>query len=98
DHAPRNERIGLVRSSAKQAIRFASIDLTQACYRQVHFMRKIMSNPSLANMDKAQIKVATAKYVRYLMLHKTKPGFSLVPTLDVDVIWHTHMLFPVHYT
>ena len=30
-------------------------------------------------------------------LAKAHPGQTLVPTLDVDLIWHVHMLSPLDY-
>ena len=37
------------------------------------------------------------RYADFLQLAKAHPGETLVPTLDIDLIWHVHMLSPLDY-
>ncbi|KAF2468382.1 uncharacterized protein BDR25DRAFT_159839, partial [Lindgomyces ingoldianus] len=37
------------------------------------------------------------KYERFFSLFAQYPGKTVVPTLDVDLAWHTHQLSPPHY-
>ncbi|KAM0656177.1 hypothetical protein ACHAPH_008023 [Verticillium nonalfalfae] len=37
------------------------------------------------------------KYDRFFMIMLTMPGHMIVPTLDVDLAWHTHQLAPRAY-
>lgn len=40
---------------------------------------------------------AVHRYVRFFELFRVHPGQTLVPTLDVDLVWHSAMLTPVLY-
>ena len=44
-----------------------------------------------------RIDRAVDRYAQFLQLAKEHPGTTLVPTLDVDLIWHVHMLSPRDY-
>ncbi|KAI1122936.1 hypothetical protein F5Y10DRAFT_252890 [Nemania abortiva] len=37
------------------------------------------------------------RYERFLKLFKLYPKKMLVPTLDIDLVWHTHQCSPSHY-
>ena len=37
------------------------------------------------------------KYERFFGLFSSHPGKTIVPTLDVDLAWHTHQLSPPCY-
>jgi hypothetical protein len=37
------------------------------------------------------------KYTRFFSLFASYPGKTAVPTLDVDLAWHTHQLSPSDY-
>jgi hypothetical protein len=37
------------------------------------------------------------KYARFVEIMRRKPGNVVVPTLDVDLAWHTHQLSPARY-
>ena len=81
-----------------------SIDLVAAALRQREFAMKITA-PELAPFDSpSALDVATTRYHKFLLLMNRKSGnsgknkkFSLVPTLDIDLCWHTHQLFFVEY-
>ena len=40
---------------------------------------------------------AITRYGQFLDLARKDPGATLVPTLDIDLIWHVHMLSPRDY-
>ncbi|CAI6340617.1 unnamed protein product [Periconia digitata] len=37
------------------------------------------------------------RYLRFLLLHKRYPTEYFVPTWDIDLVWHTHQLWPSNY-
>ncbi|XP_077978718.1 uncharacterized protein LOC144434137 [Glandiceps talaboti] len=43
------------------------------------------------------LKSALARYKRYLYLQQCHPEDTLVPTYDISLMWHTHMLHPHKY-
>ena len=75
-----------------------ALDLVGAVVRQgvfVQKMRKIdwLRSPALpSTMQRLLIK-----YERFFSIMATKPGYVAVPTLDVDLGWHTHQLSPRTY-
>jgi hypothetical protein len=40
---------------------------------------------------------ALDRYDKFLQLFKLYPGTTLVPTLDIDLVWHTHQCSPQQY-
>jgi hypothetical protein len=40
---------------------------------------------------------AGARYEQFLKLMKLYPDVTLVPTLDIDLVWHTHQCSPARY-
>ncbi|CAG8527843.1 1900_t:CDS:2 [Dentiscutata erythropus] len=71
-----------------------SIELVSAVVRQREFTHKMVDNAWVNNITvQAQ---ATIRYHRFLLLQKDT-GKLLVPTLDIDLCWHTHMLFASLY-
>ncbi|MCJ1350774.1 MAG: hypothetical protein MMC33_000755 [Icmadophila ericetorum] len=72
-------------------------DLVAAVIRQWGFTQKITN---MYNMDTPEAMIeASKRYHKFMMLMKEpKPGHGMqVPTLDVDLFWHTHQLFPDYY-
>ncbi|KAJ3370137.1 hypothetical protein GGF31_004756 [Allomyces arbusculus] len=73
-----------------------SMDLVRAVLRQREFTRKMAATEY---SDRTR-RIATQATVRYhkpmLMLAKHK-GMFMVPTLDIDLAWHTHQLHPQRY-
>lgn len=47
--------------------------------------------------DQAVLHHATARYHAFLDLMAASPADFLVPTLDIDLIWHTHQLAGPRY-
>ena len=67
--------------------------LADAVKRQVAFVDQMdaqlwIRSPALAGT----LQRAGARYARFLRLLQLYPGTTLVPTLDVDLAWHTHQL------
>jgi hypothetical protein len=74
-----------------------SMDLVKGMFRQLDFINKICgnyeywtnSNVILSSIERYQ------KFLSLMKLHSTK---MLVPTLDIDLVWHTHQTFnPTEY-
>ncbi len=47
--------------------------------------------------DVKRAKEAEKWYKRFLRLHKLYPRVAIVPTLDIDEMWHNHILFTRKY-
>lgn len=74
------------------------LDLVGAVIRQGSFVEKMHSidwihSPALAKTMQRLI----LKYDRYFSILAGNPGKVAVPTLDVDLAWHTHQLSPPQY-
>jgi hypothetical protein len=75
------------------------VDLVGAAARQAILTRQIAGlgwdYNSVAMLDRAT--KAIAKYRRFFLLMKNFPNYTLIPTLDVDLVWTTNMLLPPKY-
>jgi hypothetical protein len=69
-----------------------SLSLVAAVLRQRSFSVKITN----IQMDKVQLQQARIRYERWFSLLSNQ-NHMLVPTLDIDLVWHTHQLFPSDY-
>jgi hypothetical protein len=72
--------------------------LADAVIRQSAFIEKMnnklwIRSPAL----RGTLTRAIARYSQFLTLIKTNPGKMMVPTLDIDLAWHTHQLSPSQY-
>jgi Glycine-rich domain-containing protein-like len=79
-----------------------SIDLVAASLRQREFARKITSEGCNGIDTPFALSNATTRYHKFLLLMKREVGgekkqIALVPTLDIDLCWHTHQLASVSY-
>lgn len=80
-----------------------SIDLVAASLRQREFAKKITGEECIGIDSPDALNIATDRYHRFMLLlqklesptQKIRP--HLVPTLDIDLCWHTHQLFPQAY-
>jgi hypothetical protein len=80
-----------------------SIDLVAASLRQREFAKKITGEECIGVDSPDALNRATDRYYRFLLLlqklenstPKVRP--HLVPTLDIDLCWHTHQLSPQAY-
>jgi hypothetical protein len=75
-----------------------ALDLGGAVMRQGIFVEKMVKidwlhSPSAKN---TMTRLLT-KYSRFVDIMATSPGKTAVPTLDVDLAWHTHQLSPSAY-
>jgi hypothetical protein len=43
------------------------------------------------------LDISRNRYLRFLLLHDRYPTEYFVPTWDIDLIWHTHQLWPLKY-
>jgi hypothetical protein len=74
-----------------------SIDLVAASLRQREFAKKITSE-ECRNLDSPfALYKANTRYHRFLLLLTRRSKTNFVPTLDIDLCWHTHQLFPQAY-
>ena len=68
----------------------AGFDVVESCIRQATFLWQV-SGPRYSTVEFLEEGASNyAKFVR-LMGEKSKPQF-LVPTYQIDLMWHTHML------
>ena len=69
--------------------------MTDALKRQCKFIRKIIKINMFNPIDKNKINSSIARYEKFLetMWAENKPqGLIMVPTLDIDLIYHLHQL------
>jgi len=80
-----------------------SIDLVAAALRQREFSKKITGEGCRALDTPEALFKATTRYHKFLLLIKRRAGGKgsakngLVPTLDIDLCWHTHQLAAFMY-
>ncbi|KAK7442078.1 hypothetical protein VKT23_016354 [Stygiomarasmius scandens] len=77
--------------------RVFSIDLVGAVLRQGSFISKMQSlnwtTPGfLTGQNELVLHHAIARYHAFLDLMMANPSSMIVPTLDIDLVWHTHQL------
>jgi hypothetical protein len=65
--------------------------LRDAVIRQAEFVDKMngrmwIRSPAL----QGTLRRAIARYANFLTLMRLYPGSTIVPTLDIDLVWHTH--------
>ena len=75
-----------------------ALDLVGAVIRQCSFIEKMHSidwihSPAATSTMARLIQ----KYTRYVGIIASHPSQTAVPTLDVDLAWHTHQLSPPYY-
>ena len=79
-----------------------SIDLAKAITRQCSFLDKFQNHDlymqksiDLLDIDLPSFETSVQNYVSFLKL--ARKGTIIVPTYDIDFIWHTHMRHPLSY-
>lgn len=83
--------------------RMFSIDLVGAVLRQTSFTQKMYdlrwTEPGFfdSEEDAVVLKHCIARYRGFLGLMTQSPGSFFVPTLDIDLAWHTHQLLARRY-
>lgn len=71
-----------------------SYDILAAAGRQKVFYYQV-SLPHY--IDKKFLDRALQRYKKYMFLKKQNPTVFLVPCYDMDLLWHSHMNFPLSY-
>ncbi|OAQ95680.1 hypothetical protein LLEC1_06171, partial [Akanthomyces lecanii] len=96
----RNSRLSTRKMMSRYWENFSpfALDLCGAVMRQGIFVEKMVNldwlhSPSAKSTMQRLIK----KYQRFLFIMAGYPGQIVVPTLDVDLAWHTHQLHPQSY-
>ncbi|KAF9790368.1 hypothetical protein BJ322DRAFT_1168850 [Thelephora terrestris] len=80
-----------------------SLDLVSAVRRQETFTEKMhnlgWSQPGFFDSTQDEIALihCIARYHAFLDLISSSPYLFFVPTLDIDIAWHTHQLLPEEY-
>lgn len=75
-----------------------ALDLCSAVMRQGVFIDKMVNLDWLHSPSaKDTMKRLITKYERFTVIMAANPTQMVVPTLDVDLAWHTHQLRPQHY-
>lgn len=75
-----------------------SIDLVAASLRQREFATKITSQECSGMDSPFALFKASMRYHKFMLLiGRSSKKSILVPTLDIDLCWHTHQLFPPSY-
>lgn len=69
-----------------------SVDLAGSVLRQGSFIDKLHSLSWLSHTSAHLVKHAITRYHAYLDLISSSPDLYAVPTLDIDLAWHTHLL------
>ncbi|GAX85220.1 hypothetical protein CEUSTIGMA_g12640.t1 [Chlamydomonas eustigma] len=64
------------------------MDLPSAMGRQASFLHSLLRP---CYLERPFLGAAVDRYLRFLQLHKEHPGLTLVPMMDIDLMWHTHM-------
>ncbi|KAK2015823.1 hypothetical protein LZ32DRAFT_671044 [Colletotrichum eremochloae] len=72
--------------------------LAAAIQRQLSFSTKMARHAWLRSPAVAStLARSRARYARFFHLIGAHPRTVMVPTLDVDLVWHTHQLSPARY-
>lgn len=89
----------LEKSILNQRIFVPSIDLTKAVLCQHNFLEKFQNHKlylyDLRRMDMTWFEQMIENYISFMKL--ARKNTIIVPTFDIDIIWHTHMRYPMHY-
>jgi len=54
--------------------------------------QKFLTNLNKINPHSIKIELAFDSYLKFITLLKENPGKKLVPSFEIDLIWHSHML------
>jgi hypothetical protein len=75
-----------------------STNLVSASLRQRSFAEKMANDWFLGLDSPSNLEKATARYRQFMFVDINMDAENgIVPTSDIDLIWHTHQLFPVEY-
>ncbi|XP_025085903.1 uncharacterized protein LOC112559134 [Pomacea canaliculata] len=71
-----------------------SYDVVSAASRQKSFLYHV-SLPHFTDLK--FLEAAENRYRKFLYLKQQNPELFVVPTYDIDLLWHTHQLHPLRY-
>ncbi|KAJ6262674.1 hypothetical protein Dda_3486 [Drechslerella dactyloides] len=76
-----------------------SINLVGAVLRQGTFVQKMVQDLDWYHSPavRATVERAGVRYDRFITLMRIRSKKTLVPTLDIDLAWHTHQTMPLNY-
>ena len=75
-----------------------ALDLTGAVLRQTIFSEKMCKLDWLHSPTAREtMERCCMKYKRFIKIISKNPNRTAVPTLDIDLAWHTHQLSPLSY-
>jgi hypothetical protein len=69
-----------------------SVDLTQAVKRQMSFAQKITALYPYDPIPNALLLLSQERYAKFMNLIRLNGATTPVPTMDIDLFWHTHQL------
>ncbi|EPE09100.1 alpha-ketoglutarate-dependent sulfonate dioxygenase [Ophiostoma piceae UAMH 11346] len=98
--APREARMSVRKMMSRYWTNYSpfALDLVGAVLRQGVFSQKMHGIDWLHSPTaKATMDRLITKYKRFVGLMAEYPTMTCVPTLDVDLAWHTHQLSPSRY-
>ncbi|KAG7447834.1 uncharacterized protein BT62DRAFT_948034, partial [Guyanagaster necrorhizus] len=90
--------------SAYEDAKIFSLDLVGAVLRQGSFVNKMdklgWTDPDFfsSSEDEVALRHCIARYHAFLDLMSSSPAGFFVPTLDIDLVWHTHQLMARKYS
>jgi hypothetical protein len=64
------------------------MEMQEDIKRQIRFNKRVLAE----KIDEDYLENAIERYKRFLLIKVENPGLIIVPTLDIDIIWHSHML------
>ncbi|KAI9320182.1 hypothetical protein BX666DRAFT_1920187 [Dichotomocladium elegans] len=85
----------IIKSTYENNPSIFSLDLVQAVRRLDNFMDLAISKDDFRTPD--GLVRSVRRYNDYLHLRKLKQHQDALPSLDVDIAWHVHMLHPNNY-
>ncbi|EQC25737.1 hypothetical protein SDRG_16398 [Saprolegnia diclina VS20] len=76
-----------------------SMDLVRGMYRQLSFVIKVCANFDYW-MNPTILRASIRRYEQFVQVISKgaiKKGLGIVPTVDIDLAWHTHQTHPLAY-
>jgi hypothetical protein len=64
------------------------MEMQEDIKRQIRFNKRVLAE----KIDEDYLENAIERNKRFLLIKVENPGLIIVPTLDIDIIWHSHML------
>ena len=71
-------------------------DLIEGMYLQHKFISKVFSNIDHYSNENT-IKESISRYEKFIKLISENKEQSFVPTIDIDIVWHSHQLDTERY-